>query len=1460
MVIYNERENQRSFGIDLIGPIAWGTHLCQFYESKQDLIDILVPYFTQGLRNNEFCMWVCSPPLEVDDATAALRQALPDLDHYLQKGQIEIISYKDWYLLGGKFVCDRVLQGWVEKEQAARKNGFDGLRLTGNTFWIERPLWKNFVDYEAAVNAVIGKYRMMALCTYCLKNVSGTDVVDVIKNHAGTLLKQDSKWVLVENAIERKKDEQEIVRAKQEWESTFDSVTDLIAVLDKHHKVVRVNQAMAKQLGVMPEQAVGLECFKVVHGLNQPPAFCPHAKTMKDNKEHTEQVHEPRLDGDFLVTTTPLRNDTGRLIGSVHVARNITESKKAEENILKAKEETEFARKRLETILETTPSAVVIIEASSGKFSFVNKRAMELYGFDTLGLDLESNVAKIKARQADGSSYPIEKMPVSRSLRLGVEVHNEEMIIENAKGRVFPIMASTAPLRDAQGNITAAIVVWEDITERKKSELSLKKSEEQYSSLFSNMASGFAYCKMIFDGNNKPSDFVYLQINDSFEKITGLKRELIIGRKVTEAIPGIKEATPELFVTYGRVAQTRNPEKFEINFTPLHMWLSVSVYSPEKGYFAAVFEDVTEHKKAEEALRKNEAAIAASKYARSLLEASLDPLVTISAEGKITDVNDATVKVTGYSREQLIGSDFSDYFTEPQKAREGYQRVFTAGLVRDYPLAIKSKSGKTTDVLYNATVYYNETGAIKGVFAAARDVTDRKKAEETVQAERKRLFDVLETVPAMVALITPDYHTVFTNRSFRERFGESHGKPCYQYCFGQSEPCKFCESMTPFKTGQPHHWEVKGEDGSVIEAHDYPFTDVDGSPLVLEMDIDITARKRAEDQLRIASQYSRSLLEASLDPLVTISGEGKITDVNTATEAATGYSRQELIGSDFSDYFTDSEKARDGYKRVFTEGYVRDYPLAIRAKSGKITDVLYNATLYRDKMGAVQGVFAAARDVTARKQAEEKLRAASLYARSLLEASLDPLVTISAEGKITDVNKATEEVTGYDREQLIGSDFSDYFTEPEKARRGYQQVFNEYYVQDYPLAIRHKTGRITEVLYNATVYRNEKGQIQGVFAAARDVTARKQAEEKLWAASLYARSLLEASLDPLVTISAQGKITDVNKATEEVTGYSRDQLIGSDFSDYFTQPEQAREGYQKVFSEGFVTDYPLAIRHTSGKITDVLYNATLYTNEAGEVQGVFAAARDITQRKIMENELKETNVKLKQSNAELEQFAYVASHDLQEPLRMVASYVQLIERRYKGKLDPDADEFINYAVDGANRMRGLIDDLLTYSRVGRLGKPFEPTKLGNVMETVLSNLQTSIADNKATVTYDDLPVVLADSGQMVQLFQNLIGNGIKFHRDEPPQVHVSVKNQGSEYQFAVSDNGIGIDSQYYNRLFKIFQRLHTKQEYPGSGIGLVICKKIVERHGGRIWLESELGKGSIVYFTLAKGQGGLVQK
>ena len=392
---------------------------------------------------------------------------------------------------------------------------------------------------------------------------------------------------------------------------------------------------------------------------------------------------------------------------------------------------------------------------------------------------------------------------------------------------------------------------------------------------------------------------------------------------------------------------------------------------------------------------------------------------------------------------------------------------------------------------------------------------------------------------------------------------------------------------------------------------------------------DITARKRAETQAGTDSQYARSLIEATLDPLVTISAEGKITDVNEGSIKVTGRSRETLIGTDFCDYFTEPAKAREGYQEAFSKGSVTDYPLTIRHKEGKLTEVLYNASVYKDPQGRVLGVVAVARDVTQQKKASvERSRLAAM-----VDTTMDAFIGKSLEGIVTSWNKGAARTFGYTAEEMIGQHVSVLIPPHLRAeeQRTLEKLGQGARIEPFETLRVRKTGEIFDVSLTISSVQDADGQIIGASSIARDITPQKHASQ-------YARSLIEASLDPLVTISPEGRITDVNEGAVRVTGVPRERLIGTDFSDYFAEPEKARAGYQQVFTTGFVTDYPLTMRHKDGMQTNVLYTASLYKDVRGNVLGVFAAARDVTAQRKAEAEVAVQRTRELERLAELERF------------------------------------------------------------------------------------------------------------------------------------------------------------------------------------------------------------------------------
>jgi PAS domain S-box-containing protein len=392
----------------------------------------------------------------------------------------------------------------------------------------------------------------------------------------------------------------------------------------------------------------------------------------------------------------------------------------------------------------------------------------------------------------------------------------------------------------------------------------------------------------------------------------------------------------------------------------------------------------------------------------------------------------------------------------------------------------------------------------------------------------------------------------------------------------------------------------------------------------------------------------------------------------------------------------------------------------------------------------------------------------------------------------------------------------------------------------------------------------------GSWIALRGSAARQRAEERLKRASAYNRSLIEASFDPLVMIAPDGRITDANSGTEKATGRVRQELIGTDFCDYFSDPAKARLGYQQTFREGFVQDYELGIRHQDGHLTPVLYNASVYRDEAGVVIGMFAVARDITERKRAEQEVRRLNEQLEQrvrertaeleaSNKELEAFTYSVSHDLRAPLRHVDGFSKLLVDRYGAKLSPDAQEDIATIRDSVLHMGMLIDDLLNLARLGRKQMSMQATGLNSLVDEARADLMRENPDRTIEWKVETLPFVECDPALMKQVFANLLSNAVKFTRPRKPAViEVGTTQQEGCAVIFVRDNGVGFNMKYATKLFGVFQRLHRSEDFEGTGVGLATVQRIIHKHGGRVWAEAALNQGATFYFTLnGSGQEGL---
>jgi PAS domain S-box-containing protein len=631
------------------------------------------------------------------------------------------------------------------------------------------------------------------------------------------------------------------------------------------------------------------------------------------------------------------------------------------------------------------------------------------------------------------------------------------------------------------------------------------------------------------------------------------------------------------------------------------------------------------------------------------------------------------------------------------------------------------------------------------------------------------------------------------------------------------------------------------------------FFDHLGNPLrMIGIVVDITDRKKAEQDLRDSEDKFKYLFDYSIIGKSITYPDGTI-EVNQAFADMLGYSKEELLAKKWQEIthpedISESERwvasmlAGERNSSRFTKRYLH--------KEGSIVWMDVNTSIRRNADGKPQYFMTALVDITDRKLAEARIKDLLVFNEKILNTVPVGMLTFKTSGECDFANENAAFIIGTTVDNLLAQSFrslaswkqSGLLDLAEKAIASGSAVSDD---------IHHISTFGKDVWMRATAVTFWSKKEERFLLTVSDITERKQAEDALRLENERFMRFVDSNIIGIVIAGANGTIQLANDYYLRLLGVTREDFLAGKVDWRKFTPDEWLPADEKALAElqerGVCEPYEKEYVRTDGTRVPVYLADARLPGPDGQIA---AFVLDITDRKLAEQAIQRITDDLLRSNAELEQFAYVASHDLQEPLRMVSSYVQLLARRYQGRLDSDADEFIGYAVDGAKRMQNLINDLLAYSRVGTRGSEFAPVSAEFLLQEALANLQLTIEDTQARITHDPLPSVLGDAVQLSMVFQNLLANAMKFRSAEPPCIHVSVREEQGEWIFAVRDNGIGLDPTFAERIFVIFQRLNDRTSYPGTGIGLAVCKRIIQRHGGRIWVESQPGQGATFLFTL----------
>ena len=858
---------------------------------------------------------------------------------------------------------------------------------------------------------------------------------------------------------------------------------------------------------------------------------------------------------------------------------------------------------------------------------------------------------------------------------------------------------------------------------------------------------------------------------------------------------------------------------------------------------------VRRRQEAEEHLRQSHQRLS------SILETISDGFLVLDNDWRITQFNRQAETYTGLAAAEAIGRDLWEVFPAAPGTvfEDNYRQAMETGRAVEFS-ALYEPYGKW----YEVRAYPQA----EGLAIFFRDVTARREAELLVRQARDLLNNVIESTPDLVAAIDLQYRFLIFNESYGGDFEKLFKYPAVmgeslleilsplpeqrdkaQMLWGRALAGETFSEVMEF--GDPHLREyemvfapLRNEHGVVIGA--------------TEVARDVTERRRAEAALREAQESIARTEEFSLVMTLHVSLAGRWLKVPPTFCRFLGYEEDELLGQHIRD-FSHPEDFKVDWSNVqrLLRGEINSFEMEKRfiRKDGSITWGYLNCSTVMDEKGRPVHLLTYVRDINHEKQAQRALKRYELLAAHTRDILL---FVRDSDGMLIEANLAAEAAYGYGREELLALNIRDLRIDPPAEIRAQMRAAGNVGIQ-FETYHRRKDGSLFPVEVSSRGADIDGQKI--LLSVVRDISARRQAEESLRESEARLRFVLENSPDHMFVQDQDlcylwvGRPLDPLKR-EDFIGHRDADIFGAEEAEAF---DLAKRG---VLAEGRPTAVvvPLML-HGRQRFLEARFEP--WRDWSGNIMGLAGYVRDITENRRWAESLQRITDELRRSNEDLEQFAYVASHDLQEPLRMVTGFLDLLRTRFSADLSVKAMEYIAVAYDGASRMQRLIWDLLDFSRVTTRARELRPTSMETVLQGAMARLAGAVREADAEVTHDELPDVLGDETQLGQVLQNLIGNAVKFRQeDRKPQVHVGAEQVEGMVRFYVRDNGIGIDPRHRDRIFLIFQRLHTRERYPGTGIGLAVVKKIVERHGGTVSVESAVGQGATFYFTLRPAPAG----